>query len=52
MRETSVADADGKGMWSRCPDAGIKSWAMIPKATVAKKPGTPVGTPGRARYKP
>jgi len=44
---TSDAVADGEGVWSCPPDAGVK-FADSLQATVAKKPGTP----GRARYKP
>jgi hypothetical protein len=49
-RKASDASADGKIVWSRHPDAGVKfSREAIPVgATVAIKPGTP----GRARYKP
>ena len=47
-RQTSACDADGKGVWSWCPDAGIKSGVTNPRATEAIKPGTP----GRARNKP
>ena len=48
-RKANDASADGKIVWSRHPDAGVKfSREAIPVgATVAIKPGTP----GRARYK-
>jgi len=41
-------NADSEGVWSWCPDAGIKFAMMlrITRPTVAKKPGSP----GRARY--
>jgi len=42
---TSEADADGKAVWSRSPDAGIKFCETCRRAMVAIKPGTP----GRAR---
>jgi hypothetical protein len=48
VRETKRVDADGEGVWSRSPDAGIKSCETFREATEAIKPGTP----GRARYKP
>jgi hypothetical protein len=40
--------ADGKGVWSCPPDAGVKPAENDLPATEANKPGTP----GRARYKP
>jgi hypothetical protein len=39
VRKTNAPDADGKAVWSRCPDAGIKLVEAIPPATVARKPG-------------
>src|SRR5262249_8772990 len=45
----SVSPADGEIVWSRSPDAGIKFLDDDSRTTVANKPGTPVGTPGRAR---
>lgn len=45
---TSDARADGKGVWSCPPDAGVKFAVDDPQMTVATKPGSP----GRARYKP
>src|ERR1700751_2261095 len=47
-RQTSAQVTDGEGVWSWCPDAGIKSGVTNPQATEANKPGTP----RRARYKP
>jgi hypothetical protein len=40
--------ADGKSVWSRFPDAGIKPADDHRRATEAIKPGTPE----RARHKP
>jgi hypothetical protein len=40
--------ADGKGVWSCPPDAGVKPIDIDRSATEANKPGTPE----RARYKP
>jgi hypothetical protein len=34
-----VPEADGKGVWSWRPDAGVKLAEAIPPATVAKEPG-------------
>ena len=45
--KTSSADADGEVVWSRHPDAGVRSAAFL-RTTVANKPGTP----GRARRNP
>jgi hypothetical protein len=45
---TNASGTDGKGVWSRSPDAGIKSCGTLRRMTVAIKPGTP----GRARNKP
>ena len=36
---TNAANADGKSLWSRSPDAGIKLAEGTRRATVAKKPG-------------
>jgi hypothetical protein len=38
-RKTNGANADGEVVWSRRPDAGVKSAETIPLATVAKEPG-------------
>jgi hypothetical protein len=38
-------EADGKVVWSQSTDAGVKP-TNHDSATVANKPGTPVGTPG------
>jgi hypothetical protein len=46
--DEAPAGADGKGVWSWSPDAGIEPADDEPQAAVATKPGTP----GRARYKP
>jgi hypothetical protein len=45
---TNGIDADGEVVWSRHPDAGVRSAGSIPLTTVANKPGTP----GRARRNP
>src|ERR1700677_3322881 len=37
----AVLEADGEVVWSRSPDAGIKSGGKSRKATVATKPGSP-----------
>jgi len=34
-----VAEADGEIVWSRRPDAGVKSAGRFPPAMVARKPG-------------
>ena len=36
---TSVADAYGEVVWSRRPDAGVKSCGKAREAMVARKPG-------------
>jgi hypothetical protein len=38
-RKTGGAEADGKGVWSWCPDAGVKLAGDDLQATVAKEPG-------------
>ena len=38
-RQTCAQVTDGEGVWSWCPDAGIKSGATNPRATEAIKPG-------------
>jgi hypothetical protein len=40
-RETNALEADGKGVWSWPPDAGVKFVEDDPRATVATKPATP-----------
>ena len=49
VRETSALDADDEAVWSRSPDAGIKSPGLTKScaATVAREPGAP----RRSRYK-
>ena len=37
-RETGDANADGEVVWSRHPDAGVKSVEATPPMTVAKEP--------------
>ena len=39
LRLTSVAEADGEVVWSRRPDAGVKSCGKAREAMVARKPG-------------
>jgi hypothetical protein len=46
--DDGMRHADGKGVWSCPPDAGVKPIEIDRSATEANKPGTP----GRARYKP
>jgi hypothetical protein len=46
-RQARGMEADGEGVWSWFPDAGIKSASDL-AGDGAIKPGTP----GRARYKP
>jgi hypothetical protein len=41
IRKTSDIKADGKIVWSRHPDAGVKFSRAIRKTTGANKPGTP-----------
>ena len=41
LRKTSAGGADGEIVWSRSPDAGIKSCGTFRRATVARKPGAP-----------
>jgi hypothetical protein len=36
--KTRAPDADGEGVWSWHPDAGVKFAGVIPQATVAKEP--------------
>jgi hypothetical protein len=36
---TKALEADGKGVWSWHPDAGVKLAEATPPMTVAKKPG-------------
>src|SRR5207237_10325927 len=38
-RKTSGVLADGEGVWSWHPDAGVKLAGAIPPMTVAKEPG-------------
>jgi hypothetical protein len=38
-RGRTLADADGEAVWSRRPDAGVKSARKFLRATVARKPG-------------
>jgi len=45
---TTDASADDEGVWSWCPDAGIKSCSDEPRGDGSKK----ARFPGRARYKP
>jgi hypothetical protein len=40
-RKTGAVHAYGEIVWSRSPDAGIKSCGTFRKATVARKPGAP-----------
>jgi len=37
--QTNAPIADGEVVWSRRPDAGVKLYGMIRKATGARKPG-------------
>ena len=39
LRLTSAAEADGEVVWSRRPDAGVKSCGKTREAMVARKPG-------------
>ncbi len=46
--QTSAVNADGKGVWSWHPDAGVK----LAKRRFADDGGKKARSPGRARYKP
>ena len=46
--KTSAPEADGKAVWSRRPDAGVKLAVKKPPTTVAKQPGHR-GEPGISR---
>jgi len=48
MRADESMLADGEGVWSWPPDAGVKLEGDYLRATEAKK----ARSPGRARYKP
>ena len=37
--KTTAPEADGKDVWARHPDAGVKFAAQALRMTVAKKPG-------------
>ena len=41
---TSVRGADGEAVWSRRPDAGVKSCGIFREATVARQPVTEENT--------
>jgi hypothetical protein len=45
---TNGAEADGKDVWSWCPDAGIKFVDILFAGDGGKK----ARSPGRSRYKP
>jgi hypothetical protein len=49
FRRTGEAGADGKSVWSRSPDAGIKFFA---RGFAGSDGGYQARTPGRARHKP
>jgi hypothetical protein len=52
LRKTTDDVTDGQAVWSWRPDAGVKfadRCSRITRMTVARKPGSPVGSPGRSR---